>query len=49
MARYKELYPRLAAADVSYAAHAATAGAVEKLLVDRDALIPGSSATSTAA
>lgn len=38
---YKELYPRLATADVSYAAHAATAGAVERLLVDLDALIPG--------
>ena len=41
MTSYKELYPRLATADVSYAAHAATAGAVEKLLVDLDALIPG--------
>jgi hypothetical protein len=38
---YRELYPRLGTADGSYAAHAAIAGAVEKLLVDLDALIPG--------
>ena len=40
-ARYAELYPRLATADLSYAAHAATAGAVEELLVDLDAVVPG--------
>ncbi|MGZ3321912.1 MAG: baeRF11 domain-containing protein [Xanthobacteraceae bacterium] len=41
IARYDELKPRRATADVSYAAHAATAGAVEQLLVDLDAVIPG--------
>jgi hypothetical protein len=41
IARFDELKPRLATTDVSYAAHAATAGAVEALLVDLDAVIPG--------
>src|SRR5882757_6524736 len=41
IARYDELKPRLATTDVSYAAHAATAGAIEQLLVDLDAVIPG--------
>jgi hypothetical protein len=41
IARYDELKPRRATTDVSYAAHAATAGAVEQLLVDLDAVIPG--------
>src|SRR5882672_10004972 len=41
IARYDELKPRRATTDVSYAAHAATAGAVEELLVDLDAVIPG--------
>jgi hypothetical protein len=41
IARYNELKPRLATTDVSYAAHAATAGAIDQLLA--------SSATSTAA
>jgi Bacterial archaeo-eukaryotic release factor family 11 len=41
IARYYELKPRLATTDVSYAAHAATAGAIEQLLVDLDAVIPG--------
>src|SRR6202790_4887434 len=39
--RYDELKPRRATTDVSYAAHAATAGAVEQLLVDLDAVVPG--------
>ena len=33
--------PRRATTDVSYAAHAATAGAIDQLLVDLDAVIPG--------
>src|SRR6202790_2709028 len=41
IARYDELKPRRATTDVSYAAHAATAGAVEQLLIDLDAVIPG--------
>jgi Bacterial archaeo-eukaryotic release factor family 11 len=41
IARYDELKPRRATTDVSYAAHAATAGAIEQLLVDLDAVIPG--------
>jgi len=41
IARYDELKPRRATTDVSYAAHAATAGALEELLVDLDAVIPG--------
>src|SRR3984893_8766967 len=36
-----QLKPRRATTDVSYAAHAATAGAVEQLLVDLDAVVPG--------
>jgi hypothetical protein len=41
VALYDELKPRRATTDVSYAAHAATAGAIEQLLVDLDAVIPG--------
>jgi hypothetical protein len=41
LACYDELKPRRATTDVSYAAHAATAGAIDKLLVDPDAIIPG--------
>jgi hypothetical protein len=41
IARYDELKPRRATTDVSYAAHAATAGAIDQLLVDLDAVIPG--------
>jgi hypothetical protein len=41
LARYAELYPRMATADVSFAAHAATASAVEELVVDLDAVVPG--------
>jgi len=41
IARYEELKPRRATTDVSYAAHAATAGAVDQLLVDLDAVVPG--------
>ncbi len=41
IARYEELKPRRATTDVSYAAHAATAGAVDQLLVDLDAIVPG--------
>jgi hypothetical protein len=41
IARFDELKPRLATTDVSYAAHAATAGAIDALLVDLDAVIPG--------
>jgi hypothetical protein len=41
IARFDELKPRLATADVSYAAHAATAGAIDQLVVDLDAVIPG--------
>jgi hypothetical protein len=41
IARYDELKLRRATTDVSYAAHAATAGAIEQLLVDLDAVIPG--------
>src|SRR5258705_3207342 len=41
IALYDELKPRRATTDVSYAAHAATAGAVAQLLVDLDAVIPG--------
>jgi hypothetical protein len=41
LARYDELKPRRATTDVSYAAHAATAGAVDELVVDLDAFIPG--------
>jgi hypothetical protein len=41
MALFDDLKPRLATTDVSYAAHAATAGAINQLLVDLDAVIPG--------
>jgi hypothetical protein len=41
IARYEELKPQRATTDVSYAAHAATAGAIEQLLVDFDAVVPG--------
>ena len=41
IARYEQLKPRLATTDVSYAAHAATAGAIDQLLVDLDAVVPG--------
>jgi hypothetical protein len=41
LARYDELKPRRATTDVSYAAHAATAGAIDQLVVDLDAVIPG--------
>jgi hypothetical protein len=41
IARYEELRPRRATTDVSYAAHAATAGAIDQLLVDLDAVVPG--------
>jgi hypothetical protein len=41
IARYDELKPRRATDDVSYAAHAATAGAIDQLVVDLDAVIPG--------
>jgi Bacterial archaeo-eukaryotic release factor family 11 len=41
IARFDELKPRRATTDVSYAAHAATAGAIDELLIDFDAVIPG--------
>jgi hypothetical protein len=41
LARYNELKPRRATTDISYAAHAVTAGAIDQLLVDLDAVIPG--------
>jgi hypothetical protein len=41
IARFEELKPRRATTDVSYAAHAATAGAIDELFVDLDAVIPG--------
>jgi hypothetical protein len=41
IARYDELKPRRATTDVSYVAHAATAGAIDQLLVDLDAVVPG--------
>lgn len=41
IALYDQLKPRRATTDVSYAAHAATAGAIEQLLVDLDAVVPG--------
>ena len=41
IARYDELKPRRATTDVSYAAHAATAGVIDQLLVDLDAVVPG--------
>jgi hypothetical protein len=41
IALYEQLKPRRATTDVSYAAHAATAGAIDQLLVDLDAVVPG--------
>jgi Bacterial archaeo-eukaryotic release factor family 11 len=41
LARFDELKPRLATTEISYAAHAATAGAIDQLVVDLDAVIPG--------
>jgi hypothetical protein len=41
IATYDELKPVRATTDISYAAHAATAGAVDPLLVDLDAAVPG--------
>jgi Bacterial archaeo-eukaryotic release factor family 11 len=41
LVRYDELKPRRATTDVSYAAHAATAGAIDQLVVDLDVVIPG--------
>lgn len=41
IARYDELKPGLATADLSYAAHAATAAAIRELIVDLDAIVPG--------
>jgi hypothetical protein len=41
IARFDELKPRRATTDVSYAAHAATAGAIDSLLIDFDAVISG--------
>jgi hypothetical protein len=41
IARFDALKPRRATTDVSYAAHAVTAGAVDQLLVDLDTVIPG--------
>jgi hypothetical protein len=41
LALYDELKPRRATTDVSYAAHAATAAAIDQLAVDLDAVIPG--------
>jgi hypothetical protein len=41
IARFDALKPRRATTDVSYVAHAVTAGAVDELLVDLDTVIPG--------
>lgn len=41
VALYDQLKPRRATTDLSYAAHAATAGAIEQLVVDLDAVVPG--------
>jgi hypothetical protein len=41
IALYDQLKPRRATTDVSYAAHAATAGVIDQLLVDLDAVVPG--------
>nr|WP_273033221.1 hypothetical protein [Pseudaminobacter soli] len=41
VALYDELKPYRATSDVSHAAHAATAGAVDRLVVDLDQVIPG--------
>jgi hypothetical protein len=40
-ALYDELKPRHATTDVSYAVHAATAGAIDQLLVDLSSVVPG--------
>ncbi len=39
--QFNELKPNRATTDISYTAHAVTAGAVETLLVDFDAVVPG--------
>src|SRR5258706_4909413 len=41
IALYDQLKPRRATTDVSYAAHAATAGIIDQLLLDLDAVVPG--------
>jgi hypothetical protein len=41
LALYDELKPRRATTDVSYAAHCATYGAIDRLIVDLDTVIPG--------
>lgn len=41
LALYDELKPYRATSDVSHAAHAATAGAIDRLVVDLDRVIPG--------
>lgn len=41
IARFDELKPNRATTDISYTAHAATAGAVDALMVDLDAVVPG--------
>lgn len=41
IARFDELKPDRTTTEVSYAAHAATAGAIDELLVDLDAVVPG--------
>lgn len=41
LALYDELKPRRVTTDVSHAAHAATAGVIDHLLVDLDAVVPG--------
>jgi hypothetical protein len=41
IARYDELKPWLTTADLSHAAHAATAAAIRELVVDLDAVVPG--------
>jgi hypothetical protein len=41
LARYEELKPRRATTDISYAAHAAVADAIDQLLVDLDVVVPG--------
>jgi hypothetical protein len=41
IARFDELKPNCATTEISYMAHAATAGAVDALMVDLDAVVPG--------
>jgi hypothetical protein len=41
LALYDELKPRRATTDVSYAAHCATYSAIDRLIIDLDAVIPG--------